>query len=61
MDMHLEVYLNSFFVFVSLVNTSSKSRDVVPSIRFSSYVKVIFDKLGMLFEESLEILDTGEN
>jgi len=45
--------MNSFVSFVSTVNSSSKGRDVVPSIRFPSYVEVILCKFRMLRKESL--------
>lgn len=45
--------MNSFFVIVSLMNLSGQRRDVIPGIRFSSNVEIIFHILGMFFEKCL--------
>lgn len=50
---YLKVDMNSLFCFVSFVNPGSKSRNVMPSVRFSSDVKVIFSILRMLCKKSL--------
>lgn len=46
--------MNSFLCLVPLVNTSSKCGNVVPSVRFSGYVKIVLDKLRMRCKERLQ-------
>ena len=45
--------MSSFFGFVSLMNPGSQSRNIMPSIRFSSYEEVILHKVGVFRKESL--------
>jgi hypothetical protein len=46
--------MNALICFVSLVNSACKSWNVVPSIRFSSYIEVILCKFRVLFKEYLK-------
>lgn len=46
--------MNPFSIFVSLMNLSSKCRNVMPSIRLSHDVQVVLHELPMFLEESLD-------
>lgn len=52
---YLEIYVKSFLSLVSVVNSSSKGRDVMASIRLSSDIEVILCILRMCLKESLLI------
>lgn len=56
LNYYLEVNMNSFLCFVPLVNPRGERWDVVASIRFSSYIEVIFSMLRMLSEKCLRLI-----